>query len=103
MTVTLDGHGLTVDEVVRAAREGEQVALAPAAVEHMRACRAVVERTLESGAAVYGLTTGVGVRSRVRVGPAEVAEFNRRLIADHRVAVGASGDVGVDRGSLAPG
>ncbi len=89
MTVTLDGHGLTVDEVVRAARHGEPVALAPAAVEHMRACRAVVERTLESGVAVYGVTTGVGVRSRVRVDPAEVGEFNRRLIADHRVAVGA--------------
>jgi histidine ammonia-lyase len=89
VTVTLDGHGLTVDEVVRAARHGEPVALAPAAVEHMRACRAVVERTLESGVAVYGVTTGVGVRSRVRVDPAEVGEFNRRLIADHRVAAGA--------------
>ncbi len=89
MTVVLDGGRLTVAEVVRVARAGEAVALAPGAVAHMRACRAVVEATLEAGLPVYGVTTGVGVRSRVRVDPAQVDEFNRRLIADHRVAVGA--------------
>jgi histidine ammonia-lyase len=90
VTVTLDGKGLTVAEVVRVARHGEQVVLAPAAVERMRACRAVVERTVAEGAAVYGVTTGVGVRSRVPVELRDIDAFNRRLIADHRVAAGAA-------------
>jgi histidine ammonia-lyase len=100
MTVTLDGHGLSVDEVVRVARHGEQVALVPAAVEHMLACRAVVEATVAEGTAVYGVTTGVGVRSRVPVERWDIAAFNRRLIADHRVAAGAPAGADVVRATM---
>jgi histidine ammonia-lyase len=79
---------LDVAAIVRVAREGERVELAPAAIEHMRRCRAVVEQTVAAGTAVYGVTTGVGVRSRVSVDAAEIDGFNRRLIADHLVGAG---------------
>lgn len=94
-TVRLDGAGLTVEQVVAVARDGARVELAAGAVERMRAARQVVERTLADGAPVYGLTTGVGVRRRVAVPAAEMAGYNRRLIADHRIATGpfASDDV----------
>ena len=62
MTVVLDGASLTADELVRVAREREQVELAPAAVTGMRSSRELVERVIERGDTVYGLTTGVGVR-----------------------------------------
>ncbi len=88
MTVVLTGNGLTLEEVLRVAREGARVELAPEAFERMRASRAVVERALEDGEEVYGLTTGVGARKRVRVGPDEVDEFNRLLILNHRVGQG---------------
>ncbi|MDX6621098.1 MAG: histidine ammonia-lyase, partial [Gaiellales bacterium] len=61
MTVILDGEGLTLDEVVRVARGGEPVELAPEAVEHMRRGRDIVERSLAEGEEVYGMTTGIGV------------------------------------------
>lgn len=88
MTVVLDGASLTLDEVVRVARGREQVELAPGAVERMRATRDLVVRVIERGDAVYGLTTGVGVRKRVPVAPENLDEFNRRLIVNHRVASG---------------
>ncbi|HUF01490.1 MAG TPA: aromatic amino acid ammonia-lyase [Gaiellaceae bacterium] len=88
MTVILTGTELTIEEVVRVARGGEQVGLAPAAIGRMREARGVVERAVERGEAVYGVTTGVASRKRVRVGPEDVAEFNRRLIQSHRVAQG---------------
>ena len=88
MGVTLTGDSLTAAEVVRVARGGEQVELGSDVAERVRAGRTVVERALEDGDAVYGLTTGVGVRKRTRVDPPELAEFNRRLILEHRVGQG---------------
>jgi histidine ammonia-lyase len=93
--VVLSGEGLTVDDVVRVAREGAQVELAPEAVELMRETRALVERAVERGDEVYGLSTGVGARKKVRVPPEEIPAFNRALIQNHRVGMGpdASEDV----------
>ncbi len=88
MTVVLRGSGLTVEEVVRVARDGEQVELAPEAVERMRETRALVERVVARGDEVYGVTTGVGARKKIRVPPEEIPHFNRRLIENHRVGTG---------------
>jgi histidine ammonia-lyase len=90
MSVILDGERLTLDELVRVARGEERVEVAASALERVRAARAVVERAvaLPDGAGVYGVTTGVGVRKRVRVGFDEMDAYNRRLIADHRMATG---------------
>ena len=88
MTVALDGESLTIGEVVRVARGGERVELAPAAVERMREARALVERVLARGDEVYGLTTGVGMRKKFRVPAEEQPAFNRMLILNHRVGQG---------------
>jgi histidine ammonia-lyase len=88
MSVILDGEGLTLAEVVRVARGGERVEIAPDALDRVRAARAVVERAVEGIDGVYGVTTGVGVRKRVRVAPDEMDAYNRRLLRDHRMATG---------------
>jgi len=100
VTVVLDGRSLTVEEVVRVARRREQVELLPDALERMAAARAVVERAVERGDVVYGLTTGVGVRKRVQVGRDELAEFNRRLILNHLVATGPEASSEVVRATM---
>jgi histidine ammonia-lyase len=100
VTVVLDGGSLDVAAVVRVARGGERVALAATAIEHMRRCRAVVERTVASGEPAYGVTTGVGVRSRVPVGAGEIDAFNRRLVADHRVGLGPAAAADVVRAAM---
>lgn len=84
MTVTLTGSALTLEEVVAVARERRPVVLAHDALERMRDARAVAERVLAEGEA-YGLTTGVGVRKRVRV----AAEgHDRLLVRQHRIGLG---------------
>jgi histidine ammonia-lyase len=88
MTVVLTGGSLTLDELVRVARDGEAVALDPQVSARMRRSRAVVERALRRGDPVYGLTTAVGVLKRVPLSPHEVTVFNRRLLENHRVAQG---------------
>lgn len=98
MTVSLTGRGLTVDEVVRVARRGERVELAAEAVELMRERRGLVVRVIARGDAVYGLTTGVGVRKRFRADP--TVEFNHRLLLDHRVGQGPPAGEDVVRATM---
>jgi histidine ammonia-lyase len=88
MTVVLRGSGLTVADVVRVARDDEKVQLAPEALERMAETRALVERVVERGDEVYGVTTGVGARKKHRVPPEEIPNFNRRLIENHRIGTG---------------
>jgi histidine ammonia-lyase len=100
MTVVLDGSNLTADELLRVARGREPVELSPAAVAGMRSSRELVERVIERGDTVYGLTTGVGVRKRVPVDPEDLDEFNRKLILNHLVASGPYAPEEVVRGAM---
>ncbi|HEX2044452.1 MAG TPA: aromatic amino acid ammonia-lyase, partial [Gaiellaceae bacterium] len=95
MTVVLTGSDLTLAEVVRVARGGEEVAVAEDALARMAESRRLVERAVARDDEVYGLTTGVGARKKVRVPPDEIPAFNRALIANHRVGQGpdAPGEV----------
>lgn len=88
MTVALTGSDLGIEQVVRVARQGEKVEISPDAVARMEKTRAVVERVLERDLTVYGLTTGVGARKRIKVRVDETEEFNRMLILNHRVGQG---------------
>jgi histidine ammonia-lyase len=66
----------------------------------MRETRALVERALERGDAVYGMTTGVGMRKRYRVAREEIREFNRRLVLNHRTGQGPPAPEEVVRGTM---
>ena len=100
MTVVLDGNALTLGEVVRVARGREDVVIPPEALERMRETRALVERAVERGDEVYGVTTGVGARKKVRVPLADIPAFNRALIANHRVAQGPEAPEDVVRATM---
>lgn len=84
MTVVLDGGSLTLDKLVSVARAGEEVELAPAALEAMGRAREIARDVIERGEA-YGLTTGVGVHKRARV---EAVGHDRLLVEQHLMAQG---------------
>jgi histidine ammonia-lyase len=100
MTVTLTGDTLTLDDLLAVARDGASVELSADVAGRVHAGRAIVERALAGESPVYGLTTGVGVRKRTRVEPDDLAEFNRRLILEHRVGQGDPAPADVVRAQL---
>ena len=100
MTVFLTGHHLTLDELVRAAREGETVDLTTAVAGQMSESRGLVEHVLERGDPVYGMTTGVGMRKKVRIAEDEHESFNRALIVNHRTGQGPPFPEDVVRGAM---
>ena len=99
MKVSLTGSDLSLDDVVAVARGDAEVAVDASVAERVARGRALVESALD-GDPVYGLTTGVGVRKRTRVDAAELAEFNRRLILEHRVGQGDPAPQDVVRAQL---
>ena len=84
----LVGEPLTFDDVVAVARRGAPVALAPGLSERLANRRALVERAVASGRAVYGITTGIGDLARVRIDPAEALRLQRDIVRSHATAVG---------------
>ena len=100
MTVTITGRTLTLDELVRVARDGEEVRLDPAAREEMGRTRAVVEEVLASGTPAYGVTTAVGVLKRVPLEGPDADAYAQRMIRHHRMAQGPLAPADVVRGTL---
>ncbi|MGH9258606.1 MAG: aromatic amino acid lyase, partial [Acidimicrobiales bacterium] len=87
-TIELDGHSLTIADVVAVARGFVPVAIAPAALRGVAASRAAVEAAVRAGATVYGVTTGFGKLAHVRVPPDRLRELQRNLIRSHASGVG---------------
>lgn len=86
--VTLDGGGLTIEQVVAVARERDRAAIAPDAVQKMLGSRAVVDELAAGEAPVYGVNTGVGLLADVRVPPADFEKLQRNVVRSHAAGTG---------------
>jgi len=88
MDVVLDGNSLSVEQIVAVARRGAAVAVSPEARARMQRSRDFLERCVEEGTAIYGVTTGIGEFARVRISPEQSAELSRRIIYSHSAGTG---------------
>jgi histidine ammonia-lyase len=89
MTIALSGNDLTFEQLYSVALRGEKVALAPDAVERMKASRAVVDRVVASGATAYGINTGFGKLASVRISGEQVRQLQVNLVRSHASGVGS--------------
>jgi histidine ammonia-lyase len=87
-TLSLDGNSLTIRDVTDVARGLAVAELAPAARETMQRSRDLVEKFVNEGKTVYGITTGFGVFSEVAIPPEKVRELQSNLILSHCAGVG---------------
>ena len=84
---------MTLADVVAVARAGAEVALAPGASERVRAARAFVDQLTREDRTVYGITTGFGHLSRVKIPHEQVESLQRNLIRSHSSGVGEPFDI----------
>ncbi len=87
--VVLDGHSLTLDDVVSVALDCAPVELAPSARARMGRANDVVSALVASGAVAYGVTTGFGKLSDVAIPPSRLLELQVNLVRSHACGVGA--------------
>ena len=84
----LDGGHLAVEDVVSVAAGKDTAAVASEAIEKMMRSRAVVERLAAGDAPVYGVNTGVGLLSDVRVPPEDLEQLQRNVVRSHAAGAG---------------
>ena len=101
MAIVLNGTSLTVSDLVRIARHGEKVELAPEALERIRACRAVLEEKIDAHEIMYGVNTGIGEFSEVVLTDEQVKDFQRYLIYNHAAGIGDAAPEEYVRGAMA--
>jgi len=88
--IELTGSNVTIEQVVRVARNGEKVSLSPKAIQLMKESRDYIESRIASGEVMYGINTGFGAFSSVRISDQDLEELQKNLIRSHSAGVGAS-------------
>src|SRR5437762_1850401 len=84
----LDGQPLTLSEIAGVALENVPVEVSPSAHPRVLASRKVIEKIIARGAAVYGVSTGFGKLSDVRIPRSELAELQLNLVRSHACGIG---------------
>lgn len=85
----LDGHTLTLSDVLEVARQFRPVALSDVARDRVAESRAWVDRVSQTGEpTVYGINTGFGIFSTRHIPIDQADRLSRNLIISHAIGVG---------------
>ncbi len=87
--LNLTGEDLTIEDVVAVARNGRAVSSISEAVRHrLKSGRAWVAEAVDSGAVIYGVTTGFGSLASTSILPAQARRLSRNLVLNCLAGVG---------------
>jgi len=86
--IRLDGHSLTIEDVVSIARNRREISLHPDAVARINRCRSMLERKIRTREIMYGVNTGIGELSEVVLTPEQVEQYQKFLLYSHAAGCG---------------
>lgn len=98
--IQLGEAALTLDDVVEVARGEVRIELTRSVRERMRASRAVVDRAVNEGRVVYGVTTGFGELKDRHIPADDVRTLQVNLLRSHSAGVGQGAGRDVVRAML---
>lgn len=99
--MTLDGNSLQLDDFFAAVDyTTTQISLSPASRDAVARSRALVDKWVESGATIYGVTTGFGEFANVYIQHDELQTLQENLILSHAVGAGNWIDAPLVRGMM---
>ena len=85
----LNGQSLTITEVEDVARHGRAVEIGQTAIDLITPSRAVIDQHINhKDHAIYGVNTGFGSLSRIRISAEDVRQVQRNLVRSHAAGVG---------------
>ena len=100
MSIVITGNNLTIEKVVRVARNNERVELFPEAKEKIKICRTMLEKKIQAHEIMYGVNTGIGEFSEVVLDDSQVKQFQKYLIYNHAAGIGDPAPVEFVRGAM---
>jgi histidine ammonia-lyase len=86
--IQLDGQRLTLEQIADVAYGRAQATLSAAARVRIEAARRVVEQIVKENRTVYGVNTGFGRLSDVRIERSELQQLQLNLVRSHACGVG---------------
>jgi len=86
--ITIDGSSLTLQELVSVARGTTAVRMDKKALQSTKRSRAVLEKLLQQDKVIYGVNTGFGALSNVKVAPEDLKQLQANLLRSHASSVG---------------
>ena len=86
--VEIDGHSLTIEGAISVANGYNTAVLTKSARRRMEQSRRGVEQIIDSGEVVYGINTGFGAMSSVRIAGDDLEQLQTNLIKSHACGVG---------------
>jgi histidine ammonia-lyase len=86
--IELSGRPLTLDQIAAVAQDLERVTLTPDAIAKMAESRAVIERIVAQHLPVYGVNTGFGRLSDVKIPDEDLSQLQLNLVRSHACGVG---------------
>ena len=98
--ISLQGKSLTLEEIANVAYGREQVSLSDEARVRIEASRAVIENIVAENRTVYGVNTGFGKLSDVRIDPDKLRELQLNLVRSHSCGLGNPLSEGESRAML---
>lgn len=100
MTVKINGESLTIKDVVKVSRKGEEVEISEDCIEGIERSRSIVEETLKSDEDVYGINTGFGELANVKIERDKTEQLQKNLVLSHASGVGEPLDEEIVRGVM---
>lgn len=87
-TLKLGSKSLTLEEIREVAIEGRKVSLSPAAIKKIEKAHRFLQKSVASGETFYGVNTGFGLMSNVRIDSTEIETLQYNLLRSHACGVG---------------
>jgi histidine ammonia-lyase len=86
--IQLTGDAVRVETIELAAAGNDKFALSSDSKQKMQASRDYIDKRISSGEVMYGVNTGFGAFSSVRISDSEIEELQRNLIRSHSAGIG---------------
>ena len=99
--ILLGIDGMTLQDLVRIAREGAKVRLAEASKNRILEARRLIETWIQQGKTIYGVTTGFGALSDVIISRKDTRRLQENILMSHAAGVGDTLDIETVRAVMA--
>jgi len=100
MTYVIKGSDLSIEDLVRVARNNEKVELHPNAIKRMVECRTMLEEKIQAHEIMYGVNTGIGEFSEMVLDDDQIRLFQKYLIYNHAAGIGEPAPLEFVRGAM---
>ena len=100
-TIFLGTDGMTLADLVAAARNRAKVKLTPESENKIRQTRKLVDQWVAEGKTIYGVTTGFGALSDVAISRKDTRQLQKNILMSHAAGVGKPLDEDAVRGIMA--